>query len=259
MKPSLLGLPVPTLAASALRGATPVSEVRRRSRRAPRRFAALARASLALPLITMSSACLITDPTQFTAQQHTAPFLLEQTASPNPWLVKKIDDVDLVENPTVTFSAEVVSQDDSTFSQILTNLYIDYGYTGAPGVPYRYYLGGTPLPAATLQTTGRVVSAQWFPLDYMVSPGCHTATLVVSHIFDSNECPACTDDYSMITWQLLRCNSGMTPSDCDELPTSGPSSCLAFTSSCAQVLADAGPDASSCPEAVDGGAGGGGS
>jgi hypothetical protein len=277
------GLPARTLAARTVHGATAMSEVRPRALSTPRRFPApstLARASLGLPLIVMSTlaraplalplialsttGCLITDPPQFTAPQHTAPFLLQATAEPDPNQILWVDDVNLPAE--MTFSAQVVSQDDSSpsvgpFYQIETNLYIDYGYTGFPGEPFRYYFGGTTITAGTLETTGRTVNGSWDPGVYSVPYGCHTATLVVSHIFDQNQCPACSDDYSTITWQMIRCNSGMpgTDIDCTTLPTKGAMSCMGLTNSCAQVLADAGPDASACPEPADGGAGGGGS
>jgi hypothetical protein len=269
MKPSLLlDLAARTMAAAAVRSATPVSDVRRRTREAPRRFAApstLARASLALPLIVMSSsACLITDPPQFTAPPITAPILLESTAEPSANQILMVDDVNLPEEET--FKAQVVSQDDTStmggpFSQVYANLYIDYGFTGNPGGPYRYFFEGNIIGAGTINTAGRIVGAAWPPLVSTVSYGCHTATLVASHGFDSIGCPSCADDYSTITWQMLRCNSGApgTSIDCSEFPSTGPTSCMSLTNSCAQVLADAGPDASACPESVDGGAGGGGS
>lgn len=274
MKPSpLLNLPAHTTAAPAVQGATPMSEVRRRTRAKPRHFSAtstLARASLALPLIAMStSACLITDPPQFTAPQHTAPFLLQQTANPDPGQILVVNDVDLPSE--ITFSAQVVSQDDSSpsagaFYEIRTKLYIDYGFTDQPGKPFIWELDGTTIGAGTIETAGRLVAAQWDPAFNTVPDGCHTATLVASHIFDDQrlndtDCPVCADDYSTITWTMLRCNAGMTGThfDCTELPVMGPTSCAGLTSSCAQVLADAGPGAPICPETVDGGAGGGGS
>ncbi len=273
MRPSpLLDLPAHTMAAPAVHGATPMSEVRRRTRARPRHFNApstLARASLALPLIAMStSACLITDPPQFTAPQHTAPFLLQQTANPDPGQVLVVNDVDLPSE--ITFSAQVVSQDDSSpsagaFYQVEAWLYIDYGFTGQPGRPFLWAQGGTT-STGSIETAGRLAAADWDPTYEPVPFGCHTATLVASHIFDEHglnptDCPVCADDYSTITWTMLRCNSGMTgtPFDCADLPVTGPASCAGLTSSCAQVLADAGPGTPVCPESVDGGAGGGGS
>jgi hypothetical protein len=191
------------------------------------------------------------------------------TASPDPKQIFKVDDANLPAE--ITFSAQVVSQDDSSptssFYDVKTKLYIDYGYPDNPGGPFFYDLDGTAIAPGTLQTTKRLAAAQWSPIFNQVPYGCHTATLVASHVFDDQrlagtQCPLCADDYTMITWQVLRCNSSMTGTsfDCTKLPITGPTSCAGLTSSCAQVLAEPDAGAPACPEpATDGGAGGGGS
>jgi len=217
--------------------------------------AALARASLGVAVVTLStSGCLITDPPQFTAQQHTAPFLVPSSAEPDARSVIIIDSASI---GTETFSAEVISQDDPAgstgqFQNVQSRLYIDYGFLAGPGQPFRYVLPGTTIGSGTLsQTTGRRVSASWFAGTNPVDPGCHTVTLVASHLFDDvPECPACDDDFSTITWQVLRCDSSM--GTCASLPVTGAMGCPPLAYSCELVHAesDAG---SSCPDLNDAG------
>jgi hypothetical protein len=239
--------------------ATRLSEVARRSRPAPARWTALARASLGLGLAAMTTGCLITDPPQFKAQKHTRPFLVEATADPDPSRVKVVD-----AQPFIPFSAVVISQDDpadstsSDFRQVHAWLYIDYGLTalGSPLAYYRYLVPPNALDVgATLDDTNRRLTATWYPGINKVEPGCHTATLVVSHKFDDHQCPACDDDWSSITWQLLRCSD--SNGDCGALPVSGDRSCEDLKNSCTLVHNALGADAgaSACPsETEDGGA-----
>ncbi len=201
--------------------------------------------------------CLMTSTPQFTAQEHTAPFFVESTASPDPRAVVKIDTAAFdSEFPAFVFSADVVSQDDPTgpFSQVFSYLYLDYGQTTIPGFPFLYPIQGNPLaPGGTLeQTTPRLASATYTvgaPLD--LSFGCHTATLVVSHHFDQGlvPCPTCANDYSMLTWPLLRCDSNQSPG-CDDLPVSGASACpvqiSTMPSSCPAIQATEDAGAESC-------------
>jgi hypothetical protein len=207
-----------------------------------------------LGLALCTPACLITDPPQFKPPKHTAPFLVESSADPDPRRVKVVNSATLKADQTITFSADVVSQDDtdlaSPFHQVESRLYIDYGFKDAPGQASRFVLNGSSLvnPGSLDQTSGRRVSASWIPDVYRVEPGCHTATLVVSHRFDPESgCWACTDDFSTITWQILRCDS--SAGDCDALDLTG---CENLTNSCAVLRAstDAGL---SCPETADGG------
>jgi hypothetical protein len=209
---------------------------------------------LAMP----TAGCLVTDPPQFKAPKHTAPFLVESSTDPDTRQVVVIDSATLSMTSAIkTFSADVISQDDPAdgnglFKQVSSRLYIDYGFKGAPGQPFLYVLNGKTVPAGTIdQTTGRRASATWYPDVNRVEPGCHTATLIVSHIFDDEPgCPACADDYSTITWQILRCDSAQN--NCDALPVTGMAACTGLTNTCEQVHAqsDAGPI---CPEDVDGG------
>ncbi len=255
LRPSL-SVPV-TVAGRA--GTTALSEVATRPPSPAPASRGLAHASLLAAVVTMSTAgCLITDPPQFTAAQHTAPFLVPSSASPDARSVVILDVRNL---GTETFSAEVVSQDDPAgstgqFQQVQSRLYIDYGFTAGPGQPFRYVLPGTTLNPGTLdQTTNRVVSASWFANSPPVDLGCHTVTLVASHIFDAvPECPACNDDFSTITWQVLSCDSSIMDG-CNSLNLIAAGTmvgCPPTDNSCEMVAAqsDAG---SSCPEVTDGG------
>ena len=48
---------------------------------------------------------------------------------------------------------------------------------------------------------------------------------MVSHLFDDQPgCPVCSDDSSMINWQVLRCDSSVV-GNCDALPLTGPGAC----------------------------------
>ena len=206
--------------------------------------------------------CLITDPPQFNPPRHTRPFLIEATADPDP---KSILTVDTQLLPTTQsaeeFSAEVVSQDDPSsttmstdFQQVTGWLYIDLGFDQGDGKqPYRLAFPGSSIPAGgTLEQTGRRIRATWRPGSQIVDPGCHTATLIVSHRFDDIPCPVCDDDFSSITWQILRCDR--SADGCKELPVHGDHSCEGLTNSCAVVRAKLGAAALTCSEHADAGA-----
>lgn len=204
----------------------------------------------------MSTGCLITDPPQFKPPKHTRPWLDPITATPDPQLVVVIDDSKGLKS--LTFSADVTSQDDTDdgpFSKVDTRLYIDLGIQNPfdPTTPYVHAIDGDVLLPGSLDQTGRRTSAVWNFSSRPILPGCHRATLVVSHIFDRNpDCPVCPDDFTAITWQILRCNG--SDGDCGELLVD---SCPELKSSCATVRdelmrADAG--IAQCPSDADAGA-----
>jgi hypothetical protein len=240
--------------------ATRVSDGGRLSRGARAAFRALACVSLGLSAV-MSTGCLITDPPQFKPAKHTRPWLNPITADPDPRTVLVIDGKP-GETPPITFSAEVQSQDDEVgdgqFQRVETQLYIDLGFNNTfdPYTPYAQVHSGTRLESGSLDQTGRRVSATWHLTTQDVSPGCHRATLLVSHIFDNIPCPVCPDDFTAITWQILRCDK--SNGDCDSLPVAGAQSCEDLTNSCATVraeLADKDGGVRECPsDAADAGA-----
>ncbi|MFT3775682.1 MAG: hypothetical protein QM820_60825 [Minicystis sp.] len=216
-----------------------------------------------------STGCLISDPPQFRPAKHTRPFLVEATADPDPRAVLAVDSTLLGSSQsTITFSANVISQDDpvdstsgSAFQQVKAWLYLDYGLAQDPLLPYAFVIppANELSPGATLDDKSRRVSATWRPALQPVEPGCHTVTLVVSHKFDDLQCPVCDDDFSTITWQILRCNRSLGDDDCNKLPVAGTGSCEKLTNSCATVrakleAADAGLAACPEDETADGGA-----
>jgi hypothetical protein len=220
-----------------------------------------------------TTGCLITSTPQFKPQQHTAPFLVDSTAEATPpgWPVGMVVTVDSANLGPITFSADVISQDDqidptmqSSFTSVTAHLYIDYGFTEIEsGYPYRlqFAMMGSIPPDFIDRTTGRKkASVTWFTGDDISKPlplGCHTATLVASHIFDiSDGCPACVDDYTMITWPVLRCDSTMQ-GNCDSLPLSGMEACAGQlnpgTGNTFEQYRAKNPSPQ-CPETADGGA-----
>jgi hypothetical protein len=237
-----------------------MSEVTTSARGAFARAGAVACSSLLLGVIAMSTAgCLVTSAPQFQAQQHTAPFLVASTALPD---TRDIVTFDKSQPMSLPFSANVVSQDDAAdstgqFQKVYSILYIDYGVASAPNQPYLWQIqDGNVLDPGTLeQTKARTVTETWTP-NYVVEPGCHTATLTVTHIFDpETHCPVCGSDSSSITWQVLSCDSSIA-GNCASLPVTGSGACTvqldpSKATSCAQVEADAG---AVCPDAADAGA-----
>jgi hypothetical protein len=213
-------------------------------------------------LVAMSTAgCLITSTPDFTAPQHTAPFLIASSAKP---AADQVVTLDAAYPGDEVFSADVMSQDDPAggmgqFQTVHVLLYIDYGIT-FPGLsqPYRYAIHSTSeLPSGTIDQTGRNVSVTWAWSGgpYSVDRGCHTATLIVSHGFDqAPECPTCDDDASTITWQILRCDTTTQKDDCNDLPLTATGACATqsqMPNSCRAVHQMMG---STCPDTTDGGA-----
>jgi hypothetical protein len=213
-----------------------------------------------------STGCLITSTPQFKPQQHTAPFLVASSAFPDTRDVVIVDyGQPDAQNLKLPFSADIVSQDDPTdssgvFTTVSSALYIDYGVEAPSGAPFAWYIqnGGKLQGGMIDQSMARKVEEDWYPGQYIVPLGCHTATLVVSHIFDDEtHCPVCASDSSALTWQVLACNSVSVTGSCADLPISGSAACAiqvnpASAVTCASVEAQAA--ASICPTATDAGA-----
>ncbi len=213
-------------------------------------------ALLALP----AGGCLETSPPQLTVPAHSAPFLVGGTAEPP---LGEVVVLDLDSQTGVQFGADVISQDDPSgstgpFQTVSAKLYVDYGVS-PPGTQQPFlgepFPGNDELENGTLaQTSGRFISATWIPEDLTPALGCHTATLVASHLFDENPgCPRCDDDIGTLTWMVLACRSSL--GDCGVLPlhavTNGLAPCPVPTTTCDE----ADPPANRmCPEAAGGGA-----
>lgn len=218
--------------------------------------AAVARVSLASVALVMSTGCLITDPPQFTPPVHKQPFLDASSAVPTQKEVFIVDDV-LIENgqqSEITFSALLTTQDDppetgsSRFRRTLVSLYIDLGLNTDDVQPYAWQFYGTgPEEGTTYADPPLQVGVTWRPGSKKVDRGCHTATLVASHDFDQEvtRCPVCATDVSMITWQILRCNSSV--GDCASLEMTGPTSCQ-------EKLTNTCTSSRKCADGADGGA-----
>jgi hypothetical protein len=178
----------------------------------------------ALGALALNAACVLTSTPQFTSEEHTAPFLLDETANPKASQVLQIDLAAPMDPET--FSADVVSQDDPTgsFSSVSSYLYIDLN-SGLPGEPpYSSVIPGSVLsePGSLTDPTPRPLLANWHvETEDVPSLGCHTATLAAAHNFDhSTACP-CPGDSTQITWQLLVCDSTKSPTSCEDLMLAG--------------------------------------
>src|SRR5262249_6684508 len=102
--------PAAPLPATRLTRTTAVSEVGARFPYAPAPTRAMARSSLLVALLAMSTTgCLITSTPQFQPQEHTAPFLVATTADPDS---RSLVILDAANKGTTNFKAEVISQDD---------------------------------------------------------------------------------------------------------------------------------------------------
>jgi|HubBroStandDraft_6_1064221.scaffolds.fasta_scaffold274952_2 hypothetical protein len=189
-------------------------------------------------VLSLMPACVSAEQTP----QPTQPFLASAVPDPRQVLVVDTQALESSDAPIV-FSATVTSFDQQP---IESRLYIDYGSFshGPAGPPFVASLPGSTLGAGPPGATSGTITAEWFPNMVQVDPGCHTATLMVSHQFDDGPgglgCPTCDSDSSAITWQVLRCDSAV--GNCSELPLEA---CEALTNSCARVRGDAG--AEDCP------------
>jgi hypothetical protein len=217
---------------------------------------------LAVGLFAVPSVgCVITDTPQFQTPQHTAPFLVGATAMPP---LGQVQILDLDSEPALQFGADVISQDDPAgsggqFTTVSARLYVDYGVEppGTKNQPYfgLPFTGDNQLQNGTLdQTTGRFISATWISADVPPAEGCHTATLVASHLFDETPgCPRCDDDYSMLTWMVLACRTSLVgkPGNCQDLPVSGaPSGILSCPMPTTNCDAADPPARRMCPDAT---------
>lgn len=216
------------------------------------RLVALARGSIVLGSLGMTTGCLITDPPQFKPPKHTRPALISDTALPDPRAVLVIDDAMAGIAPDkYEFSADVDSQEDasdpsepSPFAQLHAYVYLDYGWR-PPDENYPYPFWHS-YEAKVIEPeeipTPRRAKGDWYPMIGPSSWGCHRVTLMVFHVGDELNCPACSDDYSSITWQIFRCNS--SEGTCTGLPLTGTGSCESWTNTCAQAQSK-----SACPDA----------
>jgi hypothetical protein len=154
-----------------------------------------------------STSCLVTSTPDFTPPKQTRPFLVPASADPDTRTVQILDAPQGAAGLPFSFSADVVSDDQG--QQVLVALYIDYGKPNAGDFPYAdVILSFAPVKPGTMaDTTARRAVAKG-KFAHPLLPGCHTATLLVTHQINTDKvCPACLNDSSQITWPLYRCDS----------------------------------------------------
>ena len=205
--------PTSCSAATALSGPL-LCLVRRSSRR--NAWSTLAQSSLCLLALTMAfTGCLVTSTPDFTPPKRTRPFLVPASADPDTRTVQIFDAPQGAAGLPFSFSADVVSDDQG--QQVLVALYIDYGKPNPADQPFADPITSfAPVKPGTMaDTTVRRAVAKG-KLAHPLKPGCHTATLVVTHQLDNATlCPACLNDSTQITWPLYRCDSLESPDACN--------------------------------------------
>lgn len=166
----------------------------------------MARASLCFLIAMILPACLVTSTPSSEERKRTPPFLLAETAIPDPRLFKIIN---LTETSEVDFSAGVVSEDaDAT---VFGQLVLDYGFKveGGEGTPYRIGIG-LPVSAepATLDDPPRTLSKRWALHSYPTTLGCHNVALLATHEFDNaTGCATDPSDFDYLLWTVIVCDS----------------------------------------------------
>jgi len=157
-------------------------------------------------------ACLITAIPDFTPPARTRPEIITSDTYPPSPAVGKV----ALFQPTapsssytgIEFSAWVLSEDAD--QDVQTVLLIDYGdQSGVSNGPYRSFVPGEPLKAATMADGPREVAIQWQPQAQELV-GCHTVTLLVTHQSQQKNhvyyCPADPSDASTLTWFAYVCD-----------------------------------------------------
>ncbi|WP_437326385.1 hypothetical protein [Sorangium sp. So ce381] len=174
---------------------------------------ALSSAALTALALLASGCLLLAQPDHETPPQ-TAPYLIASAASPSQLQVVYIHEQDVF----VDFGAAVLSEDNSVDIEIA--LYLDYGTRNSAGQPYRDRVYPfEAIEAGTMDEGQRPFVRRWFLDSSSVTAGCHTLTMVASHAFDVDVCPADPKDMSSLTWQLIKCDPDdpSCPTSCPEL------------------------------------------
>jgi hypothetical protein len=193
------------------------------------RCAALARASLVVVSLGISSVgCLTLGSPTYDAQQETPPILISAAADPplNQIIVLNLDG-DTGMGPT-QLSTEVISEDAD--QALAVEILVDYG---DPDFDHPFSTGIQPVVAASTLAAGpRPVTAlfEWNPwlrtkmtdkglLDY----GCHTLTLMTTHgDFQPDSCPTCLADSAQMTWIVVKCDSTNQDHLCNDISNLDP-------------------------------------
>lgn len=131
---------------------------------------ALARLSLGVAAISMSSGCLVEDPPPFVAPQKTAPRLDYSKATPG------LDQV-IVRNSGESLEFRVPVKSEDAGDGLVGNLLLDYAGEGTAITP----LGFATVSASTLDDRDERVLKTTITILPKTSPGCHRITLRVTH------------------------------------------------------------------------------
>jgi hypothetical protein len=185
----------------------------------------------------LAGSCLVTSTPEFEDPAQTPPFLLADTAIPDPRQILLIENTQSGQ----IFSAVVRSEDVGEDVQV--RLLLDYGWKNVQlGLPYQDLQQGNRVPASTWDQDGRVarVNAD-FLQSLRMEPGCHRITLMVSHAFDdATGCPVpevdaegnrTVDDFSQITWTVVKCG----PAGCPTIDPTDTQKVDSFDPSCPPV------------------------
>lgn len=160
-------------------------------------------AAIALAPPAMLASCLVTPTPDFQPAPRTAPFLIAESASPKLQGLLVVDG----NEKSIDFQALVRSEDGPDKVQV--RLFVDYGRPRSENEPYQDFVSGLRLAPSTLDDpTPRTAKASWSRRG-LITSGCHTFTLMVSHEFDDNQCPADSDDASSLTWFAYLCEPGL--------------------------------------------------
>jgi hypothetical protein len=197
--------PVPPHEMSYLAGnVTAVSQAKVAKRRGIRHLWSVARLSLFVMVLSAlgGPGCLITSSPDFTKPERTPPFLTN--VSPPTYQIVPIKAVPGTVGmylPPPPISFEIVSEDLQTAS-LQALLLLDFKGFESPDVPQRLW-GKDKIPAGHLNSEPRRVEVDDY--DFRgVPPGCHSATLAVTHEFIDLGAPKTKPvddrDVALVTW-----------------------------------------------------------
>lgn len=161
-----------------------------------------------------STSCLITSTPDFSPPDRTRPFLLVDTADPNPHGVLLINTLEKLQAGETSFSfgADFVSEDQG--DDVFGHLYIDYGMSKFPPA-IDVITEIDAVKAGTMADAKRRIKGTWNVANSVFNSGCHTVTLIVAHDFDSGtSCPVCRSDSTQLTWRVFFCDPNTPAANC---------------------------------------------
>jgi hypothetical protein len=156
-------------------------------------------------------ACLVVEPPQYEPPPKTPPFLVAAAADPPLSKPIRIDGDDT----KVLLRAAVFSEDNGDDVELA--LYINYGQRNAQELPYRKSVYPfPPVDAGTIAQGARSFDITWFLDSDSPLPQCQTVTMIATHEFNSDVCPAAAEDFSTLVWEVINCdvNDPSCPKEC---------------------------------------------